>query len=145
MRQFTESLKLRGWLPYPSAKNNHLKMQWPHAPEEKGVIVIPSTPSDPRSILNITAFSRRVEEQYPKPEGEDPKSLKKRYNEQIRQESEDKIQKINESLQSQNPTPTSAPAPEVPVESEVAKRMRLKREQRDRERPAWDQRYKGVN
>jgi len=79
----------RGWT-HELLKNSHHKLTWKHVTDKSftNVVIIPGTPSDPRSFLNAKAIIKRTERLWPAPDPDStedstetsgPKSWEQRY------------------------------------------------------------------
>ena len=129
--QHIKTLKERGWDYLGRTGTGHHKMNWPHAPENKGIIRFAATPSDYRWLTNSQKDAQSIEKSYPAPvetpqQTINPPStwdIRLRATEESAQARSLELQKLNETKQQEANRPLT-----------VTEKMRLKREQMYKEK-----------
>lgn len=65
--QHIKTLKYKGWNYLGVTGAGHHKMEWPHAPEGKGILRFSATPSDASWLKNSQRDAQVIESNYPAP------------------------------------------------------------------------------
>jgi len=67
VKQHIKTLRERGWEYLGRSGSNHHQMNWPHAPEGKGVLRFSATPADAHWLKNSQRDAANIEKRYPAP------------------------------------------------------------------------------